>query len=49
MTLLLTVAMYYLVLAPALGDTVNLPRLSIGGTFCVVGAIFAGFARRPRA
>ena len=43
--------MYYLVIAPAVGEseTVNLQRLAMGETFTIVGAIFAGFAWRPRA
>jgi hypothetical protein len=41
--------MYYLTIAPGLGDTVNLQRLTMGETFTIVGAIFCGFAWRPKA
>jgi hypothetical protein len=41
--------MYYLVVSPGLGDTVNLQRLTMGQTFTIVGAIFCGFAWRPKA
>ena len=43
--------MYYLAFNPTagFGDTVNVQRLTIGETFCIVGAIFMGFAWRPKA
>ena len=41
--------MYYLTIAPGTGDTVNLQRLTMGETFTIVGAIFVGFAWRPKA
>ena len=47
--LFLATGMYYLLIAPGVGDTVNLQRLSMGETFTIAGAILSGFAWRPKA